>query len=67
MLAALSNLQSIALFLYGQCGANKDHHNRYHETSLHIAKRKNLSKAVRFLQKLECRQDIPNSDGFSVN
>ena len=55
MLAALSNLQSIAIFLLGHCGANKDHRNRYQETSLHIAKRKKLSKAVQFLQKLGCR------------
>lgn len=40
MLAALSNLQSIAIFLSEQCGANKDYKNRYNETSLHIAKRK---------------------------
>ena len=67
MLAALSNLQSIAIFLLGHCGANKDHRNRYQETSLHIAKRKKLSKAVQFLQKLGCRQDIENSDGITVN
>ena len=50
MLAALSNLQSIARFLHDQCGADKDHRNRYQETSLHIAKRKNLTRAVLFLQ-----------------
>ena len=49
MLAALSNLQSIALFLAEQCGADKDHRNRYKETSLHIAKRKQLTRAVLFL------------------
>lgn len=67
MLAALSNLQSIARFLHDQCGADKDHRNRYQETSLHIAKRKNLTRAVLFLQSLGCRQDIENSDGISVN
>ena len=37
------------------------------ETSLHIAKRKQLYQAVLFLQKLKCRQDIENSDGITVN
>ena len=49
MLAALSNLQALALFLQEKCGANKDYRNRYGETSLHIAKRKKLTKAVAFL------------------
>jgi ankyrin repeat protein len=67
MLAALSNLQSIAIFLTDQCGANRDHKNRYNETSLHIAKRKQLSKAIIFLQKIGCRQDIENNDGITLN
>ena len=49
MLASLSNLQQIALFLVEECGAEINHKNRYNETSLHIAQRKNLSKAVLFL------------------
>lgn len=67
MLAALSNLQSVALFLSEQCEANKDHKNRFNETSLHIAKRKGLTKAIIFLQNLGCRQDIENNDGITVN
>ena len=67
MLAALSNLQSIAIFLSEKCGANMDHRNRYMETSLHIAKRKQLNQAILFLQKLGCRQDIENSEGITVN
>mmetsp|Transcript_11564 Transcript_11564/g.17454 ORF Transcript_11564/g.17454 Transcript_11564/m.17454 type:complete len:146 (+) Transcript_11564:1426-1863(+) len=67
MLAALSNLQSIAIFLAEQCGANRNHKNRYHETCLHIAKRKQLGKAVVFLQKMGCRQDIENNEGITVN
>lgn len=55
MLAALSNLQAMAIFLHEHCGADKDHRNRYGETSLHIAKRKKLHRAVLFLQKLQCR------------
>ena len=67
MLAALSNLQSLALFLAEQCAADKDFRNRYGETSLHIAKRKKLHRAVIFLQKIGCRQDIENFDGITVN
>lgn len=67
MLASLSNLQQIALFLVNDCGADIDHKNRYQETSLHIAKRKNLAKAVIFLQKLGCRMDMENERGVTVN
>lgn len=67
MLASLSNLQQIALFLVNECGADINHKNRYQETSLHIAKRKNLGKAVLFLQKLGCRTDMENERGVTVN
>jgi ankyrin repeat protein len=66
MLASLSNLAQIANFLL-ECGANMNHKNRYSETSLHIAKRKQLNKAVLFLQKLGCRTDVENDAGVTVN
>ena len=50
-----------------ECGADMNHRNRYCETSLHIAKRKQLNKAVLFLQKLGCRTDLENDDGVTVN
>jgi ankyrin repeat protein len=65
MLSALSNLQQIAIFLKNECLADINYRNKFSETALHIALRKNFHRAIKFLLKLGCRTDIPNGDGLT--
>ncbi len=66
MLAALSNQAELVQIVLTNCKPGIDHVNRYGETALHIARRKNINEAYKLLKHLGCSIRIKNREGLSI-